>query len=103
MQDHVDAWAFKEPVNARDVPDYYVVIKDPMDLKTLSKKVETGEYYITFEMFLADVRRMFDNARRYNDPETIYYKCAIRLESHFISRVQAGLNFVSLQSGIKIQ
>lgn len=30
MQDHVDAWPFKEPVDARDVPDYYDIIKDPM-------------------------------------------------------------------------
>jgi histone acetyltransferase len=28
--DHPDAWPFKEPVNARDVPDYYEIIKDPM-------------------------------------------------------------------------
>lgn len=30
MQDHVDAWPFKDPVDARDVPDYYQIIKDPM-------------------------------------------------------------------------
>ncbi|KAL0437415.1 UNVERIFIED_CONTAM: Histone acetyltransferase GCN5, partial [Sesamum radiatum] len=76
MQDHPDAWPFKEPVDARDVPDYYDIIKDPMDLKTMSKRVESEQYYVTFEMFVADVRRMFSNARTYNSPETIYYKCA---------------------------
>lgn len=30
MHDHPDAWPFKEPVDARDVPDYYDIIKDPM-------------------------------------------------------------------------
>lgn len=30
MLDHADAWPFKEPVDARDVPDYYDIIKDPM-------------------------------------------------------------------------
>lgn len=30
MLDHPDAWPFKEPVDARDVPDYYEIIKDPM-------------------------------------------------------------------------
>lgn len=30
MHEHVDAWPFKEPVDARDVPDYYDIIKDPM-------------------------------------------------------------------------
>lgn len=96
--DHPDAWPFKEPVDARDVPDYYDIIKNPIDLKTMSKRVESEQYYVTFEMFVADVRRMFDNARTYNSPETIYYKCATRLESHFSSKVQAALN-----SGPKMQ
>ncbi|CAJ1902934.1 unnamed protein product [Sphenostylis stenocarpa] len=78
MHDHADAWPFKDPVDARDVPDYYDIIKDPMDLKTMSKRVESELYYVTFEMFVADVRRMFANARTYNSPETIYYKCATR-------------------------
>ncbi|KAH7577611.1 hypothetical protein JRO89_XS01G0275100 [Xanthoceras sorbifolium] len=78
MHDHVDAWPFKEPVDARDVPDYYDIIKDPMDLRTMSKRVESEQYYVTFEMFVADVKRMFANARTYNSPDTIYYKCASR-------------------------
>ncbi|KAK9704941.1 hypothetical protein RND81_07G021600 [Saponaria officinalis] len=96
MHDHPDAWPFKEPVDARDVPDYYDIIKNPIDLKTMSKRVETEMYYVTFEMFVADVRRMFDNARTYNSPETIYYKCATRLESHFTSKanLQAGVPFL---------
>uniref|UniRef100_A0A5B7C8V1 histone acetyltransferase n=1 Tax=Davidia involucrata TaxID=16924 RepID=A0A5B7C8V1_DAVIN len=98
MHDHPDAWPFKEPVDARDVPDYYDIIKDPMDLKTMSKRVESEQYYVTFEMFVADAKRMFANARTYNSPETIYYKCSTRLETHFSNKVQAGL-----QSGTKIQ
>ncbi|XP_022857025.1 histone acetyltransferase GCN5-like [Olea europaea var. sylvestris] len=98
MHDHPDAWPFKEPVDARDVPDYYVIIKDPIDLKTMSRRVESEQYYVTFEMFVADVRRMFSNAKTYNSPDTIYYKCATRVDAHFSSKVQAGL-----QSGIKIQ
>ncbi|THG08898.1 hypothetical protein TEA_021730 [Camellia sinensis var. sinensis] len=30
MHDHPDAWPFKEPVDAHDVPDYYDIIKDPI-------------------------------------------------------------------------
>ncbi|KAJ6352346.1 hypothetical protein OIU76_001544 [Salix suchowensis] len=93
MHDHVDAWPFKEPVDARDVPDYYDIIKDPMDLKTMLKRVESEQYYVTLEMFIADVKRMCHNARTYNSPDTIYYK----LEAHFQSKVQSGI-----QSGTKI-
>ncbi|KAL2535719.1 Histone acetyltransferase GCN5 [Forsythia ovata] len=98
MHDHPDAWPFKEPVDARDVPDYYDIVKNPMDLKTLSKRVESEQYYVTLDMFVADVRRMFANARAYNSPDTIYYKCSTRLEAHLSNKLQAGL-----QSGIKIQ
>ncbi|CAK8543521.1 unnamed protein product [Lathyrus sativus] len=98
LLDHADAWPFKEPVDPRDVPDYYEIIKDPMDLKTMSKRVESEQYYVTFEMFVEDVRRMFGNARTYNSPETIYYKCATRHEAHFQSKVTS-----VLQSGTKIQ
>lgn len=48
------------------------------DLKTMSKRVESEQYYVTFEMFVADAKRMFANARTYNSPDTIYYKCATR-------------------------
>ena len=30
MNEHTDAWPFKEPVDARAVPDYYDIIKDPV-------------------------------------------------------------------------
>lgn len=48
----------------------------------MSKRVDSEVYYVTFEMFVADVRRMFENARTYNSPETIYYKCATRHVFH---------------------
>lgn len=91
MNEHVDAWPFKEPVDRRDVPDYYDIIKDPMDLKTMWKRLESEQYYITLDMFVADVKRMFSNARTYNSPETIYYKCANKLDSFFVSKLQAGI------------
>lgn len=98
LHDHPDAWPFKEPVDIRDVPDYYDIIRDPMDLKTMSRRVESEQYYVTLEMFLADARRMFANARTYNSPETIYFKCSTKLEAFFSGRVQSGL-----QSFLKIQ
>lgn len=55
MHDHPDAWPFKEPVDARDVPDYYVIIKDPIGIilisqlkwiASLSKEVEQIIFFL---------------------------------------------------------
>lgn len=89
--EHVDAWPFKEPVDPREVPDYYDIIKDPIDLKTISKRLDSEVYYLTPDMFAADMRRMFANARTYNSPDTIYFKCANRLDAFFTNKLQAGI------------
>nr|GEU53907.1 histone acetyltransferase GCN5 isoform X1 [Tanacetum cinerariifolium] len=98
LHDHADDLPFKDPVDVRDVPDYYDIIRDPLDLKTMAKRVNSKQFCVTLEMFLVDARRMFANARTYNSPETIYFKCSTRMESFFSGRVQQGV-----QSFLKIQ
>ncbi len=34
------------------------------------------------ESFCEDVKRIFENCRLYNQPETVYYKCAGELEEY---------------------
>eukprot|EP00898_Chlorokybus_atmophyticus_P004336 jgi/Chlat1/4903/Chrsp31S04819 len=89
--EHPDAWPFREPVDKRDVPDYYDIVKDPVDLSKIQARMERHNYYVTLEIFLADFHRMFVNARTYNNPDTIYYKCANRLESFLEMKVQSGI------------
>lgn len=36
MIEQPDAWPFKEPVDAREVPDYYDIIKDPVGKELIS-------------------------------------------------------------------
>eukprot|EP00955_Chlamydomonas_euryale_P001877 21216-Chlamydomonas_euryale.AAC.18 len=40
-------------------------------------------YYITLDIFVADFRRIVENCRIYNLPETIYNKLASKLEASF--------------------
>ena len=42
----------------------------------ITTRVESEHYYITLEMFLENMKRMFANARTYNMPHTVYYKFA---------------------------
>lgn len=37
-----ESWPFVKPVNKKLVKDYYVIVKHPMDLETISKKVKCG-------------------------------------------------------------
>ncbi|RKP34928.1 hypothetical protein BJ085DRAFT_22556 [Dimargaris cristalligena] len=82
LQSHNQSWSFMHPVNADEVPDYYTVIKEPMDLTTLESNVE-AEMYPTMEEFSKDVRKVFRNCKSYNAENTIYYKCAVKLEKFF--------------------
>ena len=80
LKSHPNSWPFKEPVDPQYVQDYYQKIKEPMDLETLEKGVESGKYKnkIVFEK---DLRKIFSNARAYNKSGTIYYKFANNLEN----------------------
>ena len=75
MLDHEASWPFRKPVDAKKVPDYYNIIKEPMDLEKVQKQIKEG-YYLTRDMFKRDLMKIFDNARTYNQEETIYYKYA---------------------------
>ncbi|PWN29037.1 hypothetical protein BDZ90DRAFT_250353 [Jaminaea rosea] len=59
------AAAFLSRVNKRDAPDYYDVIKNPMDLSLMLKNVKSGKYR-TKESFRRDLDLIWDNCLIYN-------------------------------------
>ena len=65
-----------------------------MDLSKIEARLEGGKFYITLEIFQADVRRIFKNAHLYNAVETYWYKAATRLESFFDHYLASHLTFV---------
>ncbi|KAL8200781.1 hypothetical protein R6Q57_012120 [Mikania cordata] len=69
LMTHQHAWVFNKPVDAvaLKIPDYFNVIKNPMDLGTVKGKLSSGKYSSPLE-FLADVRLTFSNAMTYNPP-----------------------------------
>ncbi|KAJ3054090.1 histone acetyltransferase [Rhizophlyctis rosea] len=71
MQTYKDCWPFVEPVSG--VADYYDIIKQPMDLRTMEGKVEEGEY-ATIDDFTKDMVLIFQNCRLYNAPDSTYFR-----------------------------
>ncbi|KAK9171365.1 Bromodomain protein [Cryptosporidium meleagridis] len=70
---------FAEPVNAEFVPDYYQVIKNPMDFSTMRKKVSQDEYK-DFDSFVDDIKLIISNCYTYNKIGTMVYRMGLILE-----------------------
>eukprot|EP00158_Paraphelidium_tribonemae_P004022 Partr_v1_DN26526_c1_g1_i5_m3992 putative Bromodomain-containing protein len=95
-----DAYGFfLEPVDTKLVPDYLQVIKQPMDFSTIRRRILQKRYY-TFDEFKLDLRLIFENAKKYNAPGTIYHKSADKIKEYAdkaIQKLEASTNIVNLQ------
>ncbi|KAK6300327.1 hypothetical protein J4Q44_G00284250 [Coregonus suidteri] len=87
LQAHKMAWPFLEPVDPNDAPDYYGVIKEPMDLSTMEDRLQK-RYYIKLTEFVADMTKVFDNCRYYNPSDSPFYQCAEVLENFFVQKLK---------------
>jgi E1A/CREB-binding protein len=86
LQNHQHGWVFNNPVDPVELglPDYFAVIKKPMDLGTIQKKIDCGAYH-AIEDFQTDVQLTFDNAMQYNEDGSVVYDMASELKTKFIS------------------
>ena len=75
------AWPFREPVDTTAVPDYLDVIKEPIDLSTIDKRIRQENYYRSKQMLFADLMLMVNNCKLYNDEASTYVQCAVSLEN----------------------
>uniref|UniRef100_A0A8C6WH44 Bromodomain containing 3 n=1 Tax=Neogobius melanostomus TaxID=47308 RepID=A0A8C6WH44_9GOBI len=81
------AWPFYKPVDAEalELHDYHDIIKHPMDLSTVRKKMDKGEYNDP-QSFATDVRLMFSNCYKYNPPDHEVVAMARKLQDVFEMR-----------------
>lgn len=78
------AYYFYYPVDAEvlGLRDYHDIIKHPMDLTTIKKKMDARDYRKP-EQFAADVRLMLTNSFRYNPADHDVNKCGRKLQEIF--------------------
>ncbi|KAH8105106.1 hypothetical protein BXZ70DRAFT_1061731 [Cristinia sonorae] len=77
---------FLKPVDVSSVPGYSDLVKQPMDLGTMTAKVEKGKYR-SLEEFATDLRLVTGNAKAFNPPGTIYYTEADRIEAYALQNI----------------
>ncbi|KAI0724347.1 Bromodomain-containing protein [Cerioporus squamosus] len=78
------AHPFYEPVDPikMGIPEYPRIIKKPMDLATMKKKLDAGEYY-SAEKFRDDFRLMIKNCLTFNPPGNIVHEAGKSLQMLF--------------------
>ncbi|KAG8430346.1 hypothetical protein GDO86_017944, partial [Hymenochirus boettgeri] len=72
-----DLFTFKP--SKKDYPDYYKIISEPMDLKTIEQNIRTDKY-TTEDAMIDDMKLMFRNAMHYNEEGSQVYNDAHVLE-----------------------
>ncbi|KAK8750686.1 hypothetical protein OTU49_014947 [Cherax quadricarinatus] len=82
LEVHEDAWPFLLPVNTRQFPTYKKIIKKPMDLSAIKKKLDDN-LYKTREEYCEDLRLMFNNCETFNEDDSPVGKAGHNLRSFF--------------------
>jgi len=84
LSTHPHEWVFNSPVDPVELglPDYFQVIKKPMDLGTIKKRLENG-CYTSLDGFKTDVKLTFDNAMLYNPEGSVVYNMAKEMADKF--------------------
>uniref|UniRef100_A0A3P8ZCP2 Protein polybromo-1 n=1 Tax=Esox lucius TaxID=8010 RepID=A0A3P8ZCP2_ESOLU len=76
---------FLQLPSRKEYPDYYQQIKQPISLQQIREKMKNREYE-SVEQMDADLTLMFENAKRYNVPNSAIFKRALRLQQILLKR-----------------
>lgn len=81
---------FAAPVTEQMAPTYHDVIKNPMDLKTMTEKAENGDY-LNYAWVREDFELMVLNALTFNSVQSKYWDEAKRYRNDCLKKVFASL------------
>lgn len=84
-----EAWLFRDPVDPKELnlPDYFEIITEPMDLGLVKRKLLEGSYK-KVEFFAREVRLVFSNAILYNGEDSDVGKMAVAMKKLFEEQFQ---------------
>lgn len=78
-----DSIPFRQPVDPQTlgIPDYFDIIKKPMDLSSIKRKLDTGQYTDPWD-YVNDIWLMFDNAWLYNRKTSRVYRYCTKVRNN---------------------
>lgn len=84
VQKHEFAQPFLKPVDylSLNIPDYPIIVKEPMDLSKVDKKLRGGSYSNPMQ-FAADMRKIWSNAILYNPSDTPIHEMTLKISDYF--------------------
>uniref|UniRef100_A0AAQ5ZIQ9 histone acetyltransferase n=1 Tax=Amphiprion ocellaris TaxID=80972 RepID=A0AAQ5ZIQ9_AMPOC len=82
----VDPMLLGIPVGITEALDYFDIVKNPIDLSTIKRKLDTGQYQEPWQ-YVDDVWLMFNNAWLYNRKTSRVYKYCSKLAEVFESEI----------------
>ncbi|XP_042563729.1 protein polybromo-1 isoform X5 [Clupea harengus] len=83
-------------------PDYYEIIKDPIDLKTIAQRIQMG-FYRSPHAMSKDIDLLVKNAKTYNEPGSQVFKDANTLKKVFAQRRAELEHAEPVKSSIRIR
>jgi len=79
---------FMEKPFKKDYPDYYDIIENPIDMKTIESNIKNDRYTCE-DALLDDLKLMFKNCKQYNEEGSQIYRDAETLESILLDKLKS--------------
>ncbi|XP_061178155.1 tyrosine-protein kinase BAZ1B-like isoform X1 [Saccostrea echinata] len=83
-------WPFLNPVNKKEVPDYYQIIKHPLDFQIIKDRLQCLVYGSPLEV-MEDVKLVFNNAETYNKEGSEILDYMREVETYFSEQMKKHL------------
>ncbi|XP_066511309.1 CREB-binding protein-like [Hoplias malabaricus] len=95
---------FRQPVDPilLGIPDYFDIVKNPIDLSTIKRKLDTGQYQEPWQ-YVDDVWLMFNNAWLYNRKTSRVYKYCSKLAEVFEQEIDPVMQVLGYCCGRKYE